>query len=499
MKILFIYPDLVTGGYNFCPAIHILSAVVKKEGCQADMLHVNNNHGIPLQKNIIISRSAGYDLFAFTSTSFDYKYANQIAGWLKEAYPHTMKILGGAHATTSPEDFESSNFDIFCVGEGEQPMIELINAWKNHKTDWVNIKNLITRGGVNPLRGFLKDLDSLPFRDFDITDTEKILKLKKGWMSITFSRGCPYDCSFCFNHLYKKMEMGPGDKMSDYVRRRSPENTVSELESLAKKYTIKFFNTDDDLLVISKKWLRKFTTLYTERIYKPFGIKYIINARATDITDETARLLASSGCHEVKIGVETGNETLRKTLLNKNISNAALKKAFTTLHNYGVRTIAFNMMGIPGESSETFYDTLRLIIKLKPNLIRMTYLYPYKHTKIYDYCVEKGLFRDKNAIDDNRDTASPLIFECLTDEDLFLYKFLFPWYVNILWFNSGEYWSAVYKYRVYSFSYLLGKIPEIIEMDRQLSKNCKVPHYRYFANNNIYFELNDNIKNTLPD
>jgi len=495
MRILFIYPDIITKMINFCPAIHVLSAVLKREGYEVDLLHINNDYGIKYDKDTIVGLAEGYDLFAITSTSFNYKYANEIAGWLQEEYPLILVMLGGYHATTQPEDFKDSNFDIFCVGEGEEPMKELCRALDIGDNNWVKIPNLITRvGGVNPVRGFLKDLNELPYWDFDITDTAKIIELRGGWLSISFSRGCPYECSFCYNHLLKKVEMGVHDKMSDYLRRRTPANAVNELESLANKYPIKFFNIDDDLLTMNKKWMKEFTDLYAERIYKPFGIKYVINARADSLTEDITQMLGSSGCKEARLGFETGNEKLRNELLDKRTSNEALIKACANLTKHGVQSVAFAMIGIPGESWDSFKDTLDMTIKLQPNLIRMTFLYPYKHTRIYDICIERDLFKG-GGITDNRDYGSCLKFDRITDNDLSCMRFLFPWYVNFKWFGDYEYYKAIEYFSKYSETFFTeDRIPLIIEKDKELSMNCKHPHYRYYRGNEYYFELHDNNK-----
>jgi anaerobic magnesium-protoporphyrin IX monomethyl ester cyclase len=497
MKILFIYPDIVTQMMNFCPAVHVLSAVLKQEGHQTYLLHINNDNGIKYDRTTIICMSRGFDLFAVTSTSFNYKYANEIAGWLKEEYPNILSVLGGSHATTQPEDFNSSNFDIFCVGEGEEPMKDLVYALQVGR-DWSRIPNFITRQRINPVRGFLKDLDKLPFWDFDITDTEKILELKNGWMSISFSRGCPYECTFCHNHLLKQIEIGRNDKMSDYIRRRNPAIVVEELRMLAERYKIKFFNTDDDLLTTNKEWLREYMELYREKIYEPFGIKYIVNARASSLDEEIVMMLADSGCKEVRIGFETGNEELRNGLLGKKTSNESMEKAFDLLNKYHVMPVAFMMMGVPGETWDTFYDTVNMTIRLRPKLIRMTFLYPYKHTRIYDYCVDGGLFKQKE-IDDNRDMISPLLFDNLSDKELFLFRFLFPWYANERWFGSKKYHDAIYDYNHFSIEELMDKLPEIREKDKELSRICQHPHYRFYSGNDNYFELNDNLKDTIQD
>jgi anaerobic magnesium-protoporphyrin IX monomethyl ester cyclase len=489
MKILFIYPDIITKMINFCPAIHVLSAVLKAEGCEVEMLHINNEYGIKYDKQTIINLSKGYDLYAITSTSFNYKYANEIAGWIRDN--GRLVMLGGYHATTQPDDFESSNFDIFCIGEGEEPMKDLVHALRSGD-DWTKIPNLITRSSHNPVRGFLRDMNKLPFWDFEITDTKKILQLRGGWLSISFSRGCNYECSFCYNHLLKKVELGANDKMSDYLRRRKPDLVIAELLSLVAKYDVKFLNIDDDLLTLNKKWMRDFTEFYKEIIFKPFGVRYVINARADSLTDDLVQQLSESGCKEVRLGFETGSETLRNQLLQKKISNDSLERACNLLDKYNIQSVAFAMMGIPGETWDTFYDTLKATIQLKPKLIRMTFLFPYKHTLIHDICIQRDILKENYENEDNRDLRSPLRFENITDDELFCFRFLFPWFVNELWFNDHNYSDAIWYFGIKPLFELENCIPEIIAKDKELSAKCNHAHYRYFSGNPDYFELYEN-------
>lgn len=501
MKILFIYPDVITPMINFCPAVQMLSPVLKKAGHEVALLHINNDYGVKYDKDAVIDfvKKQKADLLAVTSTSFNYKYANEIANWLKEKFPEILRILGGSHSTVQPEDFKDSNFDAFCVGEGEEPLLDFVDALENKK-DWLGIPNLLTKSkqGVvrnNPVRGFLKNLDALPYQDFDIVDTWKILKLRGGWISLSFSRGCPFECNFCINHIYKHREIGPKNTMAEYLRRRSVKNTVEEMESLANKFKgqIKVFNFDDDLLPMDKKWMTEFAESYAEKILKPFGIKYAINCRASFLDDNLARLFAASGCLEVRIGFETGNEKLREEILKKPVSNADLIKAFAACDKYGVHTNAFSMMGIPGETKESVQDTVDMIFRLKTYLIRMTFLYPYAHTKIYDFCIENKLFKNY-AVHEDSFTESPLKFERLDNAEIFCCRFLFPWYVNVKWFGSEPegkmYKEAIANFEKRKFSELKESILEIVEKDKELSGKCKRPHYCYFQGNMYYFQLN---------
>jgi radical SAM superfamily enzyme YgiQ (UPF0313 family) len=223
-----------------------------------------------------------------------------------------------------------------------------------------------------------------------------------------------------------------------------------------------------------------------------------VNARADTLTEDIVKLLAESGCKEARIGFETGNEKIRNGLLLKKTSDESLVKAFRILRKYKVFGVAFAMIGIPGESWTTFYDTIMMVSKLKPALIRMTFLFPYKHTKIYDYCVEHQLIKTEE-IENNRDFSSPLRFPELTDKELFCFRFLFPWYVNQLWFDSVDYHRALQDFTQLDLATLRNSIPEIIAKDKELSNKCHAPHYRYYKGNEYYFELNDYSKDTIQD
>ena len=500
MRVTFVYPDVVTPVINFCPAVHVLSAVLKRSGHETALIHVNDGQGVPCDRSAIVqlARDQRPELIAMTATSFNYAYANEIAGWLEEAMPGVPRILGGAHATIQPEDFPASHFDAFCIGEGEEPLLDVVNALE-HGRDWSDTPNLVARrpdGSIvrNPVRGFLRDLDALPFLDFDITETRRILEARQAWLSISFSRGCPYECTFCINHLYKQQLKGPHDRMSDYLRRRRAASAVDEMESLVQKFPgqIKVFNFDDDLLPMDKVWMREFAARYRRQILEPYAVKYAINCRATFLDEELSQLFARSGCHEVRIGFETGNERLREQVLGKPIRDADLIHAFAMCDRYGVPTNAFTMMGVPGESEDTLRDTVRMVLRLKPHLMRMTYLHPYAHTRIYDLCMERGLFKPSPVHEDSF-TESPLRFEHLADEQIFCFRFLFPWYLNTAWYAGSppaeHYRRLIGRFEHRSFAELRKSVPEIVECDKQASAQMDRPHFRYFGGNAYYFQL----------
>ena len=498
-KVLFIYPNLGTP-FSFHPGIQILSAVLKKNGYSARLLHLHEKHGLPDEAGIMISEAKKYEpnLIGFTATSFEYDTANRIAGEMKGAFSNIPIILGGIHATIKPDDIESSNFDAFCIGEGENALIELARRvergedYSKTGSFWFKTENGIIR---NPQVPIVRNLDELPFYDMDVMDTLKLLRNRNGWLSIGFSRGCPYDCSFCINSLLKRI-ICPDGNLKNYLRKRSVDKVIQEFESIIERYGkyIEVFNFDDDLLMLYKDWMVEFSKKYKKRIYEKYHITYAMNARVNTMDGEIVELMAKSGCREIRIGFETGSFELRKTMLNKAITDEQLINAFALCDKYGIKSNAFAMIGIPGETHETVQKTLQLLARLKPYLIRLTFLYPIYHTKIYDYCREHNLFKGGRALKDEF-TASTLKFENISDEELLRFKLLFPWYLNTyLPVKAGRYLRLIDRFKDMSYEELRKPLThqKVIKMDSEISEELErenLPHYCYFKDNLYYYQL----------
>ena len=179
MKVNFVFPNIYTP-LSFSPGIQILSAILKKNGHKVSLTHIHKSKIPNVDKSII--KNIEYhnpDIIGITSTSFEYNRANEIAGAIKKAID-TPVILGGVHATISPEDYPKSNFDAFVVGEAEKAIVQIANG------------EIKPKGIINGK--MYADLDELPENDWDIMCSRKIIKSKNYWLDIAFSRGCPFNC-----------------------------------------------------------------------------------------------------------------------------------------------------------------------------------------------------------------------------------------------------------------------------------------------------------------
>lgn len=486
-SVVFVYPNLYTQ-FSQHEGIQTLSAVLKQAGYRnIHLLHINPKYGLPADNAKIIEEAEKYKpkIFAFTSTTYEYKFCNKLAEDLKKRFPDTLLILGGIRTTLKSDDLGESNFDAFCIGEGEETFLEFVEKVRNNK-DWENIDGLVAKrwGKLykNKIRPFITDLNSIPMQDWDIIDVNKLLEARKGWLSLLFSRGCPYSCTFCINSALRKAK---GSK--NYCRTASVDTAITELKYLAEKFRgkIKVFNLDDDLLTSYKNWILEFSKRYKQEIFEVYGIEWKIESRVDSLDKEMVERMKESGCREIQFGVETGNQALRDSL-NKNITTGQIENAFNLCKEAGIKTMAFMIIGVPGETPETFIETLDLLIRIKADLIRPSFLLPIFGTQIYDEVMSKNMMKIKN-VDDIVYGEPVLKLPTLNEKLLSNYVVLFPWHMSAR-MGLKAYESALERFSNLGYADLKKRLPELLKMDEELDNQTKTVHYRYFLKNLYYVE-----------
>ena len=233
MKILFIYsveaPLSVEKPIN-APAytqfgISYISSFLKQFNHDIKLLILSRSFG-DKNYNIIRKKIENFKpkIIGFYSVASQHKFISNISKFIKSNYPEIFLIIGGPHVTLNPEKLTKDNFDAICIGEGERPMLELINMLEKNEFP-SNIKNLwIIKDGIiekNKMAPFYEKLDLLPLPDRTIW--EKYIDYNpyfKNNVTILLGRGCPYRCSYCCNHALSKITDG------NYVRFRSPRKII---------------------------------------------------------------------------------------------------------------------------------------------------------------------------------------------------------------------------------------------------------------------------------
>ncbi len=494
-RILFVYPNMGSG-YSFHPSIQLLSALAKQNGWETKLLHLHEKYGLPNDPDVLIPIVKEYkpQLIAFTSTDFEYAWVEELARKMKEAAPSALFLLGGKSAIEG-KDLAKSAFDAFCVGEAEIPFVELLDRLESGRdfydirSMWFKVDDKIIK---NPLGEIVTDLDTLPFMDYDIFDVKKLLGVRKNWLSVQFTRGCAFNCTFCYVTADKKRMFKNGYGLDKYLRKNSAEYSIRLLEHLCEKYpgAIKVFNMDDELPVMHKDWWAEFCRKFGERIYKKYGIEFTCNARIDIMTEDTIKLMSASGCREVRMGFESGSFRIRKDILNKPISEENMIQVYRWCDKYGIRASSFTMIAIPTEDEESLNETVRLTALLKPYLIRLTFCYPFENTLLWDYVIEHDLLdKEKYMKQSGYFEESPLKWPKGFEQTLMVYRYLFPWIVNTIMLpreTAQMYAESIGKFKDSNFREKK-TLDAVIALDMEMSACVSAEHFCYFEGNPAYF------------
>ncbi len=392
MKVTFIYPDFMKGAEGkYYEGIASLSAVLKKGGHSVRLLHVIEEINPQELAEGFKRDYADTDIIAFSSTTNAFPYVAQCARQLRKL-TNILILCGGLHPTLAPEEaIAVEGIDIICQGEGEYPLLELCDKLQNNQ-DISAIENLWIKKGDNIIRNnvrpLIENLDELPLPDRDVFDYKSLADYRWGRLVFMASRGCPFHCTHCCN---RDIQQVYPNKLK-YVRFKSVDRIISEVKAaMAAWPDVKENIFHDDILTLKKNWFGEFASRYKKEI----GIPYICNSRFELLSEETLKSLSESGCSGLKVGVESGNDFIRKDILKRKQNREDMIKVADTCRRLGLRLHTFNMVGIPFEDLSKALDTVKVNARLRPAEIQITVFYPFPQTELHRICKERNFLTGK--------------------------------------------------------------------------------------------------------
>jgi len=304
---------------------------------------------------------------------------------IKAALP-VFSAFGGSHATFFPEMIEEDGVDGVCRGEGEGALIDLADSLDKGALD-PSIPNWYFKvdGNVirNPVRPYITDLDMYPGPDRDLVyrkdRTSRVSKIKH----FIAGRGCPYRCTYCFNHALADLYRGKGKPF----RLRSVSSVLNEVSDVRDRFGLEFVVFVDDTFILDREWLKEFSDRYPREVNLPF----FCNVRANLVDEELVATLRRAGCHSASMGIESGNDEIRNGLLKRNMSREQILNAAHLLREYGIQFTTTQMLGLPTTTYENDLETLDLNIECKPAYAYVMIFQPYPRTQLGEYTREHDL------------------------------------------------------------------------------------------------------------
>ncbi len=305
---------------------------------------------------------------------------------IKKAFPAIPVIMGGPHPSLFPEEtLRQETVDFVIAGEGEKPLRMLLDALTG-KASFETVPGLGRRENdrfvTNGERWMADPLDDLPPPAFDLVDLERyrsILAKRQPIASLVTSRGCPFRCTFCDRPLLK------GNRW----RAQSPERVIADMSTAVDRGAreIVFY---DDTFTVDRERVFSFCRLKKERFP---ALPFSIRTRPDLVDEEMLTVLADARCTAMHYGIESGSPRVRERLAKSGDIEHIVSVCAAT-RRLGMQTLAYLMIGNPGETPEDVALTEEIIARIDPDYLHLTVLMPFPGTPLYREMLERGMLRD---------------------------------------------------------------------------------------------------------
>lgn len=300
---------------------------------------------------------------------------------VKNIWPEAVIIVGGPHASLYPlETVGLAGVNYAVSGEAENTLPEFIGQL-TEGSDAV-FPGVFKCGGPadqNVEYPLTDDLDQLPLPDRSRLKTIEYRGLAgetEIFTTMLTSRGCPYKCSFCSTPRQK-------------VRLRNPASIIEEAAQCLD-LGIEHIYFVDDMFPLKGERLAELCAGFSSMSKK---ISWSCRTAVPGVTEDNLRLMKTSGCKRIQVGVETGTSRGLEAL-SKPISLEQVKRAVESAHRVGLDTMAYFMIGLPTERSpEDVRQTIRFAVKLDPEYALFNILTLYPGSKMYQDAMSQGLVK----------------------------------------------------------------------------------------------------------
>lgn len=290
----------------------------------------------------------------------------EVVRFIRSVRKDVTIIAGGPYISKQAEErepeylrplFKYLDADFYCYSrEGEQTLIKLIDALRNG-TSFDDVPNLAYRDG----RGYKitpKVIDHTPLAENMVNyDLFREDYAKSGWANIRISDGCPYACGFC---------SFPEHGNERYVT-LSLERIEQELDAIKKAGAITHIFFVDATFNVPKK---KFKELMRLMVRKQYGFKWHCFFRCDQADEEAITLMKEAGCIGVFLGLESASEVVLRNM-DKTAHKDDFRRTMPVFKRLGIRTMVSVQVGFPGETYETFNESIEFLEEIKPDFTRI--------------------------------------------------------------------------------------------------------------------------------
>lgn len=326
-----------------------------------------------------------------------------------------ITVMVGAHSSAEPADTLTKGeggLDIVARGEYDYTLRDIVEGKSIKDIEGISY----FKGGTvfhNNSRSLIDNLDDLPFpawhhiSPYDYPDSIKLYP----FITLISGRGCESACTFC---LFTQVMYGRR------YRYRSPEKVVDEIEYDLKMFPfLKEIMFEDDTFTLVRHKERLYR-ICEEMMSRNIKISWSANARA-DLTElSILKTMKKAGCRMLVTGFEFGSQQILDTV-RKNITLEQMRKFAENCNRAGIKVHGCFMIGGPGETRETAYETIKIARELKISTAQFSGICPYPGTEFYKWCKEKNYIVPKDWsgwVDNNLEQRAIISYPNLSVDEI---------------------------------------------------------------------------------
>lgn len=305
--------------------------------------------------------------------------------WIIKSLKKNVRIIvGGNHASAMAEEIlQDQNIDFVIVGEGELPLIKLMDSLKkgsvSHDIKGVGYKKC-GKICINRNKEFVIDLDTLPFPAWSLFPIENYLrsqykhtllpnKYKTG--EVITSRGCPVGCGYCASHVVN----------GKVWRIRSIKNVMGEIRYLHDVYGVGEIHFEDDNLLLNRKRFEQLCRGLS-KLHIRWTVPNGVNIEKLD--NALLCLMKKSGCYALYLPVESNNPQMFIKHIKKGINLPHLRYIIKHAKKMSYYLTGFFLIGFYDETKEDIKSNVEFAISLGLDEAHFSILTPFPGTEYYN-------------------------------------------------------------------------------------------------------------------
>ena len=312
-------------------------------------------------------------------------------------------LWGGIHATLDPAG-SLRHADHVFIGEADHTLPGFLESFKANQS--VECDGIISRKDqpdrTPVFSAPVADLDTLPFASLDweshtVFERGRVFKdqsdqeQRLGYaFHAIFSRGCPFNCTYCYNNVLRRGVKGKGR----YFRNMSVSRIFEEMNHAVHRFDRmeRVFLWDDNFLARPEAELHAFADTYKRDIGKPIGLL----GHPQNVRPDILRLLKDAGMDYFQMGIESGSEEVNRRIYGRRVSRRQILDAAQALHSLNLRELRYDLIfNNPFETPDHVRDTAALFLDIpRPYLVNGFNLIFFPGTDLYNRAMEQGLISD---------------------------------------------------------------------------------------------------------